>query len=133
MKKEATLVGQADQDPQVTLLRLKTVASQLGMDQFEKLKSLALDLSLGGDERFLSAYLLSLNGSEASMASLKGLALAPLPEKKMDSRLYDQEIMIRGQALEGLAQSTKANEHLSEFLRRQDNVPLAEHAQRLLR
>ncbi|MCB0367403.1 MAG: hypothetical protein H6624_00705 [Bdellovibrionaceae bacterium] len=132
VKKEATLVGQPDQDPQETLLRLKTVAGQLGQEQFERLKALALDLSLPGDERFLSAYLLSLNQTEASMSSLKSLALAPLPKSKMDARLYDQEIMIRGQALEGLAQSTKAKEHLTDFLRHQDNVPLAEHAQRLI-
>lgn len=133
VQQESQAMGRTDANPQGTLERLIQVAAQLQPRDFETLMAMALNVSLAGDQRFLAAYLMSLSRQDWAAPLLKVLALTPLPDQKLDARLYDQEVMIRAQALEGLSHSTQGRDHLADFLRHQDNVSLAQHAQRLLR
>ena len=133
VQQETLAMGRTDANPQGTLERLIQIAAQLQPRDFETLMAMALNISRGGDERFLATYLMSLSRQDWAAPLLKVVALTPLPDQKLDARLYDQEVMIRAQALEGLAHSNQGRDHLTDFLRHQDNVSLAQHAQRLLR
>ena len=132
---EARAMGKTDQTPTTTKERLQTIADRLEKRDLTQLLKLAIDFKRNGDERFLSVYLMSLSQHPQAAATLMGVALTPFPQQKLDPRLYDQEVVIRSQALEGIARQKppeKSRQHLKKFLASQNNVPLAHQAQRLL-
>lgn len=136
LKMESKKIGQIDSDPAATESRLVEFARLMGAPELTRLKQVALQMDVPGDERFLSAYLLSKSGSAHAIIELMAIARAPVPENvSRDSRMYDQEVMIRAQAIEGLASvndRNQARQLLREFLNREGNVSLAEHARRTL-
>lgn len=136
LQNEAQRIGHIDPEPERTLLRLKDFAQKLGPDEFVTLSRAALNIQLGGDMRFLAVYLMSLAEGSGAVPPLMTVAEAPLPKVRMDSRLYDQEILIRTQALEGIARRDSVQirrRRLQEYILRQGNVSLVGQAHRLLR
>lgn len=130
VRAESLRVGRADSHPDQTHARLKAVAKSLGRSDTEALRLGALNTAYDGDRRFLSVYLLALAESSASVSALLSVALGPLSIQDVSSRQYAEELMIRTQALEGLANQRPAA--LRHFLARQDNAFLADQARRLL-
>ncbi len=131
VRMESLKVGQADPDPSKTHARLRAVARGLGKKDLDTLQRSAMNTSLGNDRRFLSVYLLALSENAQSAPALLGIALAPMTIQDSTSVHYAEELMIRTQALEGMARQNP--ETLKKFLANQDNSFLAEQARRLLR
>lgn len=134
IRQESVRVGKPDPDPMSTQKKLKAVAESLKKMDIQNLKRAALDHSLNNDQRFLSAYILSLSSSAETKSALFSIASDPLTVQDISSRLYAEELMIRTQALEGLAkhQPRTGRGPLDDFLARQDNSFLADQARRVL-
>ena len=131
VRSESLRVGQADPDPVKTHARLRSVARSLGRRDLETLKHSALNTSIGNDRRFLSVYLLAISDNAQAVPALLNIALAPMSIQDSTSVHYAEELMIRTQALEGMAR--QGPESLGKFLSHQDNSFLADQARRLLR
>ncbi|MGE0762305.1 MAG: hypothetical protein AB7N80_03395 [Bdellovibrionales bacterium] len=132
---ESQKVGRPDPDPKRSFERLKAVAHGLKRMDIESLKRTALNNDLDNDHRFLSVYLLALARNQDAAPALLGIALDPLTVQDMSSPLYAEELMIRTQALEGLAnyQPAQGPGPLQRYLQKQDNSFLADQARRLLK
>jgi len=132
---ESQKVGRPDPNPTKSFERLKAVARSLGPKDIEALKHTALNNELENDRRFLSVYVLALAETETAAPALMSIALDPLTIQDMSSRLYAEELMIRTQALEGLAnyQPSRGTGPLQKYLEKQDNAFLADQARRLVR
>jgi hypothetical protein len=67
------------------------------------LGSLALNSKVSSDDRFMAAYLLSLNGSSDAIAPLTEIARAELSSDADNDSSRASEISIRALAIEGLS------------------------------
>ncbi len=134
IQQESARVGKPDPDPISTQRKLKALAESLKRLDIQSLKRAALDHSLNNDQRFLSAYILSLSSSPDTKAALFSIASDPLTVQDISSRVYAEELMIRTQALEGLSkhQPRTGRGPIDDFLARQDNSFLADQARRIL-
>lgn len=132
-KKESAKVGQVDPDPEGTRKRLKAFAENLGDEGILWLESQASDRALGGDERFLAAYLLSENGSVRALGSLRQIALSAVP-KLQNQALVELERQIRAIAIEGLSKvkDPKARDALLDVIQVQQDDFLSDRAHRAL-
>lgn len=130
---ESLKVGRTDSDPDRSFRRLKSVARRLKSMDMATLKRTALNLELNNDQRFLAVYLLSLAESALALPALNEIALAPIKETDTASRLYAEELVVRTQALEGLANVAEGRGLLNDYTFRQDNAFLSDQARRLLR
>lgn len=124
-------MGRTDKNPEATERELRSQVEEMNWDQLVGLKSVALNVELGGDQRFMAAYLLNLSQRPGVSRIMNQLASHPLPFGPEKGRLYEQELVIRMQALEGLA--ARNRELLVKYLASQDNAQLAQQASRLLR
>jgi len=131
VKSESPRIGRPDPDPAKSHARLKAVAKSLGRKDIDALKRTALNTSLNNDRRFLSVYLLAISGNQAASSALMSVALAPLSIQDTTSIHYAEELMIRTQALEGLARQEPGA--LRKVLSHQDNAFLADQTKRLLK
>jgi len=135
LKNEATLVGKIDSDPNASERKIIDYAQTLAPSDFAYLKDSALDTKQSGDERFLSVYILTKAAISNVTEELSAIANAPMPNGKIDGRIYDQEVLIRAQALEGLASNKNkslAENQLRQYIAKQNDVSLIAHAKRLL-
>lgn len=135
VEQESLRVGQTDSNPEQTQQRLNEFADQLSPGQAQTLFQTSLDQKISGDQRFLSAYILSLSDQTHVFDALDRLATAPISiSPKEAPRLYEQEVMIRTQALEGLASLPKdqALAALSSYLDKIQEPLLIRHTQRLI-
>ena len=132
---ESLNVGRPDTNPKRSFERLKAVAKSLRSKDIDTLKHTALNNELDNDRRFLSVYILALAETAAVAPALMSIALDPLTIQDMSSQRYAEELMIRTQALEGLANYQPASGHgpLQKYLEKQDNAFLADQARRLVR
>ncbi|MBX7231134.1 MAG: hypothetical protein K1X29_03510 [Bdellovibrionales bacterium] len=135
VKMESLRVGTPDENPKQSFKRLKSVASGLNNNDVENLKNISLDRKYNNEQRFLSVYLLALAENPQVAGALMSVALDPLETKDKSSPTYAEELMIRTQALEGIAKVDPRGRksRLAEFLKKQDNAFLAEQAKRLIR
>lgn len=131
---ESLKVGKPDSNPQKSFEKLQAVARGLKRMDVENLKKTALNNELNNDRRFMSVYLLTLADNASTAPALMSIALDPLTIQDMSSRLYAEELMIRTQALQGLAkyQPNEGEGPLHQYLQKQDNSFLADQARRLL-
>lgn len=132
---ESLAIGHIDENPEATKQKLVEYVEALDVEGFATLANLALNVKNNGDQRFLAVYLMALSTSEIVVDHLMDVAEAPMPSARMDERLMDQEIIIRTQALEGLAKIGSVEERrkrLNQYLSRQSHVSLAGQAHRLL-
>lgn len=100
LSEEAVRVGRVDANPSSTVLRLKKKALSLVPQQLDLLKTVALDRSNPGDERFLAVYMIGLAESAAAREDLKEIGQSPIPATSND-RSYSDEVVIRAHAMEG--------------------------------
>lgn len=131
VKSESLKIGRPDPNPARSHARLKAVAKGLGRKDMDLLKRSALNTSLNNDRRFLSVYLLAISENPTATSALMSVALAPMSIQDSTSVHYAEELMIRTQALEGLARQDRGA--LRRALSHQDNSFLADQTRRLLR
>jgi len=127
IEKEAASVSQLNDRPEEVEQRLKDLAARMKDEDVSVLQEKALNTNLNGDERFLSVYILGESSLGKAQESLERIAETPLP-KMQDSRLMNQEEILRGQAIESLREP----ESIKRVLTRADNKFLADRAQRTL-
>ena len=90
--------------------------------------------SVDADLRFLNVYLLSESGS--SEKYLMDIAHHPIEVYSRQVRLFEQEVILRTMALEGVIKSSGYNEaqrKINEFISRQDNTILIHNSRQLLK
>ncbi|MBC7371438.1 MAG: hypothetical protein H7326_07735 [Bdellovibrionaceae bacterium] len=127
IRKEAESMSHLTDRPDEVQKRLKDLAAQVREEQVPILKEKALNIQLGGDERFLSVYILGESSLAKAQESLELIASTPIPKLK-ESRLTTQEEVLRGQAIESLREP----ESLKRVLSSADNKFLVDRAQRTL-
>lgn len=127
IRKEAESMARLTDRPQEVQKRLKDLASQVREEQMPILKEKALNLQLGGDERFLSVYILGESSIAKAQEILEQIASTPIPKLK-ESRSTTQEEILRGQAIESLREP----ESLKRVLASTDSKFLVDRAQRTL-
>lgn len=127
---EAVKVGRVDSNPSTTVLRLKKKALSLSPGQLELLKNVALDQTVGGDERFLAVYMIGLSESAAAKDDLKAIGTAPIPATGND-RAYSDEVVIRAHAMEGAIKHMSPSDSvkfLQDILSTTQDPSLTRHA-----
>jgi len=97
--KESLSIGQIQNDPDQTELRLQVMADNLKTEQIKYLSAILTDLNRNGDERTLAVELLSLNTGLESHQALK--AFVENEVFGFGARV-DFELALRAQAVEGL-------------------------------
>jgi hypothetical protein len=135
LNQETPKVGVIDPNPEATLEKLKNFAKSLTLVEAQHLKTVALDVSKGGDERFFSVYLLSLDPNKEFLPVLKEVVQEPIDNQIKDDRIYEQEVSIRAQALESIGHESMGDEGLSvlqDIISNSDNVSILTHARRIL-
>jgi hypothetical protein len=125
--KESEAMSRLTDHPEEVQRRLKDLAAQMQEEQVLILKEKALNMSLEGDERFISVYVLGESKLDKAQESLEQIAVAPIPKLK-ESRMNTQEEIIRGQAIESIQEP----EPLRRVLAHTDNKFLTDRAQRTL-
>lgn len=136
VRSEALRVGKIDRNPEQTYKDVEAKARTLPRGDLAILSSIALNPKLQNDLRFTSVFLLSLSRNKASLPALERVALASIPsDLPINSPLYTEELVIRMQAIEGLRRfQTKGKKSgpLVDYIKRQKNTFLADHARRHL-
>ena len=133
MVEEGRKVGAIDSHPKETRRRLMKWAKGLTKIQKNYLSQQAINEKVEADLRFLSVYLLHENGS--SDKYLIDIADHPIEVDSTQIRLFEQEIILRTMALEGVIRSNgrdEAERKIKRFISRQDNTMLIHQAYRLL-
>jgi hypothetical protein len=132
---EALKIGRVDSNPNETEKRLLLIARGLTMNQLNRLKQIANDQSLNGDDRFIAVFFLGRSQNVQSLPLLLDVADSPLPSSAKQGALYEQEVLIRSAALEEISNQTdrtQVKRELLKHLARQDNFRLARFTQRLI-
>ncbi len=132
---EALKIGRVDSSPKETEKRLHLIAQGLTMNQLNRLKQIANDQSLNGDDRFIAVFFLGQSQNVQALPLLLAVADSPLPYSAEQGALYEQEVLIRSAALEEISNQTDRSQvrrELLKYLARQDNLRLARYTQRLL-
>jgi hypothetical protein len=138
LAKEAENVGKTTDDPQSAEKRLKEFADTLKSEDLKDLAARAVDPKTGGDERFLSAYLLGLAdsaGAEDAQNAMISVAGSAVPQLPLDSPVRAMELSIRAEALEGMAKfrdDPGARAKLTELIQQLKDPFLADRAHRVL-
>ncbi len=125
VKIEADAMSQLNDHPEEIQKRLKDLASKMKETDIPALQETALNTALNGDQRFLSVYILGESSLLKAQEGLETIATSPIPALH-DSRLINQEEVIRGQAVESLRQP----ESLNRVLSKSDNAFITDRAQR---
>lgn len=112
---ESKRVGQVDPDPALTEQRLTLAARDLSPAEVEWLGTQALNLTVEMDARFFATYFLALGQSPAALATLKGIALSPIPRLKNERRV-EEERVLRMQAVEGMSRNCAQRDAKAELL-----------------
>lgn len=121
---ESKRIGQVDPDPALTEKRLRAAAKELNPDEVAWLGDQALDPENSMDARFFATYLAALGSSEAGVATLRRIALSPVPPSKNERRV-EEERVLRMQAVEGLGRScalTSAKDSLLDVVSAADEI-----------
>ncbi len=134
---ESHQVGKLNPDPKETKKRLAALAEGLTEEEKNYLSQQAIGekakASANADLRFLSVYLLNKNGT--SFKHLMNIARHPIEVPFNQRRLFEQEVLLRAMALEGIVQSLSPDEaqrRILEFISQQDNTMLIHQARQLL-
>jgi hypothetical protein len=134
LSKEAGKVGRIGEQPTTTVVRLKKKALSLKPSDLEYLLQTAVNPGAGGDERFLSVYMIGLSEAAAAKKALREIAETPVPPTPND-RAYSDEVVIRAHAMESLVQRQNQQDSV-EFLRallgKTTDASIARHARYLL-
>ncbi|MDC0980256.1 hypothetical protein OAQ84_00825 [Bdellovibrionales bacterium] len=101
LNQESEAVGRTLEDSSATLTRVKKFSQKLSSREMERLKSVALDGSQTTDRRMLSVYMLAQVESPVVIDFLKIIISAPIKKSRRKSRHYEDELVIRAQAIEG--------------------------------
>ena len=127
VQKEVETISQLNDHPDDVQKRLKDLAAQMQEGDIATLQKSALNTSLGGDERFLSVYILGESSLAKAQESLEAIATTPVPSMQ-EARLTSQEEILRVQAVESLRQV----ESLKRVLSQTENTFISDRAQRTL-
>lgn len=131
LRDESLRVGTTDENPDLTLTRLRERAERLTETDLKSLEILALDPGGNGDQRFLSVEMIAMSPLEQSAEALGRIAVAQSPSRPIEPLL---ESALRARALEGLGahSSPIGREVLRKSLERLDESFLIDRAQRAL-
>lgn len=98
---ESARVGEVDDHPELTELKLKDYAYALTKEECGELAAMVLDQKTQADQRLLAAYLLSEVQGEQAIPALSKIALSKIPATP-NERANDEERSFRALAVEGL-------------------------------
>lgn len=129
IQREASKVGQIDNNPTQTEARLKLMAVNLNNQQRAILKVTALDIQQNGDLRGFSAYLLALDSSSDAQANLIEILNAPLATGQTPE-LASFEETLRGMVMDGLLHSSDKEKSKAALGQCAENSPSAFLAER---
>lgn len=115
IENESRQIGLIDEHPDQTEKRLKELAYSLKPKDLRELKQKTLNMSLNGDDRMLSVYLLSLSQHENTAQLLEDIAATPIQIPKDQYRQYEFENVLRSQAIEGLQNRENKNQAISSL------------------
>lgn len=115
LEDEGQKVGRTLVDSKATLQRLQKFVDIMGPDDLSRLKDIVLNEKQSMDKRMLSAYMLAQVGSPKVIDLLQAIAAAPIAEKRRKPRVYEEELVVRAQAIEGLKKFAKTGEQRSKL------------------
>lgn len=114
--------------------RLAKIANQLEASDWQKLAESAVEQTLSFRERYLAVYILTLVAKSGVAEHLLRIASEPVSNFTVGSAEYQNELLIRSQALVGASHSLPVpRRELERFAKSQPNAFLAGLARRLSR
>ena len=101
--RQAAQIGQAQTDPATTELELKTLSKQMQPSDIKRMRQIAEDIKVNGDDRALAVELLARNQTQESLNELAEFVTNQEKNTNVNwSRSQEFETVLRAQAIEGI-------------------------------
>ncbi|MCB0419850.1 MAG: hypothetical protein KDD61_02580 [Bdellovibrionales bacterium] len=133
---ESQKMGTVLVDSDSTLQRLLAFVSQLEPEDMRKLAVVAMSPDKPNNERMLSAYMLSHVKKPTVLTFLRKISLHPVANHRRGERLYEEELVIRAQAMEGVKKflgDSEVREKVADWSKQLREPFLLEHWKQILK